>query len=105
MRLKLPTMAIGASLCALAAPSAAQQNGYEFRVPSAEVMTRGPDGRARTVRVDGREYQVCRNERQDNCIQPRAARLGWGDWPARHYREDRDSPRSRQMTNQTPRPM
>lgn len=86
MRPGLLSAMIGLGLCAVPAQAAAQQAAAEFRVPEREIVTRGPDGRALTVRVDGRIYPVCRTRTQDNCIQPRAARLGWGDWPARHYR-------------------
>ncbi|QNE05952.1 hypothetical protein [Croceicoccus marinus] len=48
-------------------------------------MTRGPDGSVQVVRVDGTEYQICASDRQDNCMNPRAAGLAWGDRPLRYW--------------------
>jgi hypothetical protein len=56
-----------------------------FRAASAEIVTRGPDGSVQVVRVDGTEYQICASDRQDNCMNPRAAGLAWGDRPLRYW--------------------
>lgn len=56
-----------------------------FRAASAEIVTRGPDGRVQVVRVDGTEYQICASDWQDNCMNPRAAGLAWDDRPLRYW--------------------
>lgn len=97
--------AIGAVLCTAPGHATAQEPEVEFRAQSPEVIVRGPDGRAQVVRVEGREYPVCENEQQDQCIQPRAARLGWGDWPAKSYRGDRRFAPQQQRQQQSKDPM
>ncbi|MBO9500963.1 hypothetical protein [Brevundimonas sp. A19_0] len=57
----------------------AQDPGH--RAESPEVVERGPNGQATKVRVNGVVYPVCTRDDEDSCIQPRAARLGWGDRP------------------------
>jgi len=37
------------------------------------------------VRVDGVVYPVCTRDDEDSCIQPRAARLGWGNRPLQNW--------------------
>lgn len=56
--------------------------------PKAEIVKRGPDGKAEIVRIEGREYPVCKGEAVDGCINPRDAGLNWGDkeidyWPGK----------------------
>lgn len=50
-----------------------------------EVVERNDRGHATKVRRDGNTLDVCMNERQDNCIQPREAGLGWGDRPLDYW--------------------
>jgi hypothetical protein len=85
--MKIATIAFSASLAALAlaAPAAAQTTDQG---QSAEIMARGPDDHAATVRIDGQDYAVCTHEGQDSCIEPYAAGLDWGNrpldyWPGR----------------------
>jgi hypothetical protein len=56
------------------------------QAPPIEVVTRGADGHATAVRIDGKEYTVCSQQIQDSCINPYQAGLSWGhkplnDWP------------------------
>lgn len=95
MRRHLLAALVGGVICTIPSQVSAQQPAEGFRAKSPEVVKRGADGRALVVRVDGREIPVCQNEQQDSCIQPRAAGLGWGDWPAPVYREKRPSRDSR----------
>lgn len=73
----------------LGAAVSAQQGGIEVKSP--EIGQRGPDGRAQVVRFEGKEYQVCVGERQDESIPPRAAGLDWGDRPLKYWPTDRDN--------------
>ena len=50
-----------------------------------QIVERNAKGKATKVSVDGTTYSVCMTERQDNCIQPRAAGLNWGDIPLRYW--------------------
>lgn len=61
----------------------AQADGYKAQ--SVEIVKRDTDGRVQVVRVEGQEYQVCVGERQDNCINPHAAGLNWGDRPLKYW--------------------
>ena len=64
----------------LTAPAVAQD------VPvKAEVVEKNARGQATKVRIEGKVYDVCMNEAQDSCIQPRAAGLNWGDVPLNHW--------------------
>ena len=74
-------LAGAASVGSAHAQSQSQPQDPDYRAESPEVVKRGPDGQATEVRVDGVVYPVCTRDRQDNCIQPRAARLGWGNRP------------------------
>jgi hypothetical protein len=51
----------------------------------AEVVETNARGQAIKVRIEGKVYDVCMNEAQDGCIQPRAAGLNWGDVPLDHW--------------------
>ena len=60
----------------------------ESAKPAVEIVSRGPDGRADVVKVDGYEYKVCKGDQADSCINPRDAGLNWGSrdlqyWPGR----------------------
>jgi hypothetical protein len=39
-----------------------------------------------TVTLDGKEYKVCKQDMQDDCVQPRQAGLGFGNQPTDTYR-------------------
>lgn len=77
----MKTIAAIAAALGLALPAAAAEN----KPPSAEVVEKNARGQATKVRIEGRVYDVCMNEAQDGCIQPRAAGLGWGDRPLDHW--------------------
>lgn len=92
------TMSLGAALIchsatmAQAEPAAPvspdQQAEQSGQTPKAEIVKRGPDGKAEIVRIEGREYPVCKGEAVDGCINPRDAGLDWGDkeidyWPGK----------------------
>ena len=64
----------------LAAPAVAQDAAVKT-----EVVEKNARGQAIKVRVEGKVYDVCMNEAQDGCIQPRAAGLNWGDVPLNHW--------------------
>ena len=78
---------ISIATLASAIPIAAHaQSADQSGRPQAEIIQRGPDGRASVVRVDGREYPVCKaGARQDGCIEPRMAGLKWGDRPLANW--------------------
>ena len=74
-------LAIFAALAiGLAAPAMAQN-----ATTKAEVVEKNARGQAIKVRIEGKVYDVCMNEAQDGCIQPRAAGLNWGDVPLNHW--------------------
>ena len=80
-----PTIA----LFALAAAGAAQADNHsdktDWKAQSPEVVERTADGKATKVRVGDKVYDVCENEKQDSCIQPRAAGLNRGDYPLNYW--------------------
>lgn len=54
----------------------------------ATVVNKGPKGKAQTVMLNGKEYQVCGGDVTDNCINPREAGLNFGNraldyWPGK----------------------
>ncbi|WP_373491431.1 hypothetical protein [Parasphingorhabdus sp.] len=54
----------------------------------AEVLTKAANGRAQTVMMNGKEYQVCGGDVTDGCINPREAGLNFGNraldyWPGK----------------------
>lgn len=56
--------------------------------PKATVVNKGPKGKAQTVMLNGKEYQVCGGDVTDNCINPREAGLNFGNraldyWPGK----------------------
>ena len=63
----------------------------DWKAQSPEIVERNRQGKATKVRVEGEVYEVCMNESQDSCIQPRAAGLNWGDYPAMDFPENRRS--------------
>jgi hypothetical protein len=55
------------------------------KAASPEVVKTNAQGKATQVRVDGKVYDVCMNDAQDDCIQPRAAGLNWGERPLDYW--------------------
>ncbi len=53
--------------------------------PKAEVLTKSASGRAQTVMLNGKEYQVCGGDVTDSCINPREAGLNFGNRPLDHW--------------------
>ncbi|MCB2067182.1 MAG: hypothetical protein KDE15_11165 [Erythrobacter sp.] len=81
--LKALATLIALGLTATAMPAfAAQQHD---RAPTAQVVDRDAHGRATVVRVDGRDYAVCRQGREDECINPREAGLNFGNVPIDYW--------------------
>lgn len=75
--MKTRTIAIAlTTACAATVPLAVQAKG-----PAAQIVEKDAHGHAQKVRVDGRIYDVCRKGHEDNCINPRAAGLAWGNRP------------------------
>lgn len=79
----LPLLAAAAISLPIGSTALAAPDGYKAKSP--KIVERGPDGRAQVVRVEGKDYQVCVGDRQDDCIQPRAAGLDWGERPLRYW--------------------
>ncbi|MCJ2182598.1 hypothetical protein MTR62_07820 [Novosphingobium sp. 1949] len=79
----MKNIAIAISVAVMAAPFATPAMA---QAPRADVVQKDARGHAEKVRVDGRVYDVCRGDRMDDCINPRAAGLNWGNraletWP------------------------
>lgn len=72
-------------MASLTAVQAQDARAPGVRAASPEVVERAPNGRPISVRIDGVIYKVCMSERDDGCIQPRAAGLNWGDRPLQHW--------------------
>lgn len=51
----------------------------------AVVVATNDRGKATQVRINGKVIDVCMSEEQDNCINPRAAGLDWGDRPLEYW--------------------
>ena len=68
-----------------ASAQARQTTAPAARASAPEVVERAANGRPTSVRIDGAVYKVCMSEREDGCIQPRAAGLNWGDRPLQHW--------------------
>ena len=77
------TAAMGLAFPALADEHMAAREA-DWRVDEqVEILERNAQGKATKVRVGEWTYPVCMSERMtDGCIQPRAAGLDWGPWPA-----------------------
>lgn len=70
-----------AATMAVGAPAVAQ----DYEAPSPEVVQTNDRGQATQVRISGTVYEVCMGEATDNCINPRAAGLNWGNRPLDHW--------------------
>lgn len=84
--MRLRTILFAVAACGLAGPVAAQSYTTSGK---AEVVERNADGKATKVRAGGEIYAVCMSEASDDCINPRAAGLDWGDIPRRDWSGDR----------------
>ncbi|MET1755937.1 hypothetical protein ABVV53_10775 [Novosphingobium sp. RD2P27] len=84
------SIVFAAFAAATAIPVAAAAESPPYKAESPVVVERAANGRATAVRADGKIYPVCTTERQDSCIQPRAAKLGWGDRPLKYWPGEKD---------------
>ncbi|MEE4207588.1 MAG: hypothetical protein V2I39_14935 [Erythrobacter sp.] len=95
MRNFLAITAAAALSTGLAMPASAQDyqqpQSPDWKAQTPEIVERNAQGKATKVRVEGEVYEVCMRESQDSCIQPRAAGLNWGDYPAMDFPENRRS--------------
>lgn len=86
---KLRNATLGAAVLLASAGAAhaqVQEPAPQYKVqPEVVIVERGQDGRATAIVVDDQVYRVCDGERQRDCIQPRAAGLGWGDRPLGYW--------------------
>ena len=57
----------------------------DWKAESPVVVETNERGQATRVRVEGKVYDVCMNAEQDNCINPRAAGLNWGNRPLTYW--------------------
>lgn len=73
----LATATVG--LATLGGPASAAGPGHP------DILARDSHGRATEVRVDGQAYMVCNATRQDDCINPRAAGLSFGNRPLDYW--------------------
>lgn len=84
----------------VSAPAMAQSGAMHAQGAQAhagKVMKTDARGRATQVEMNGRNYDVCTARTQDNCINPRAAGLKWGNraldyWPGHPASEKADHP-------------
>lgn len=96
----IPTVITTASLAVLgvSAPALSQNdtmtmNDGSTKAETPVVVERNAKGKATKVRIGGEIIDVCMNDRQDQCINPRAAKLGWGDRPLETYKSDSNDKR------------
>ncbi|MEE4339699.1 hypothetical protein [Erythrobacter sp.] len=92
MRNILAITAAAALSVGISAPAMAddhKNDRADWKAQSPEIVERNAQGKATKVRVEGKIYEVCMRESQDACIQPRAAGLNWGDYPAMDFPENR----------------
>ncbi len=85
MKYSAIVIAFAGALAPLAAPIAA-------RAQAPDVVQKDAHGRAEKVRIDGKVYDVCRGDASDDCINPRAAGLHWGNRPLDHWPDKDKSP-------------
>lgn len=76
-------------------PAAAMANAQDkdYQAEGVVVVETGRDGRATIVSIDGQRYAVCSRGRTDDCINPRAAGLDWGNRPLPDWPGDRATAR------------
>jgi len=86
----LIALSTAASIAIAAAPALAQNddttiNDGSTKADTPVVVSTNAQGKATQVRIDGTVYDVCMNEEQDSCINPRAAGLDWGNVPLDYW--------------------
>lgn len=59
--------------------------GGVAQAQTASVVSKDSRGHATEVSVEGKTYKVCRKGMQDDCINPRAAGLKWGNRPLDYW--------------------
>ena len=87
---KLITGTLAAAMTVSFGAAAAFADDHKDFKPTEKVVVieKNAQGKATKVRVGDKEYPVCMNyEMTDGCIQPRAAGLNWGNWPANTWNE------------------
>lgn len=67
----------------LAAPASADGHGNKAKSP--EIVETNAKGQATKVRLGDKVVDVCMNDTQDGCINPRAAGLKWGNRPLSYW--------------------
>ena len=60
-------------------------NDGSTRADTPVVVTTNDRGQATQVRINGEIIDVCMSDTQDNCINPRAAGLKWGNTPLNYW--------------------
>lgn len=80
-----PSLALAAFVAAGTAQADNHKDDAKWKAESPEIVERTPQGKVTKVRVEGKVYEVCENEQQDSCIQPRAAGLNRGDYPLNYW--------------------
>lgn len=86
--MKYPAAILAAGVLALGAPAVAQvqEPAPDTKVQAeVQVVEKNARGLATKVKVGDKIYDVCMNDQQDDCINPRAAGLGWGDRPLAYW--------------------
>lgn len=81
--IKIIALSAASLAIATAGTAAAQDKAYQAKSP--EVVERNAQGKATKVKVGETVYDVCMSATQDNCINPRAAGLNWGDRPLSYW--------------------
>ncbi|MGN3975090.1 hypothetical protein [Tsuneonella sp. SYSU-LHT278] len=81
--IKIMFLSAASLVIATGGPATAQEKDYQAKSP--EVVERNTHGKATKVKVGETVYDVCMSDRQDNCINPRAAGLDWGDRPLTYW--------------------
>lgn len=80
------------ALCAFAAAGAAQADNHsdkaDWKAKNPQIVERTAEGKVTKVKVGSKIYDVCENENQDSCIQPRAAGLDRGSYPLKYWPGD-----------------
>ena len=78
---KLILAAAAGSLALVGAPALADHHGDK----NVEVVEKDAKGHATKVKIGETVYTVCTKEKQDGCINPRAAGLNWGNTPLNYW--------------------
>ncbi|QFT78184.1 hypothetical protein [Erythrobacter sp. THAF29] len=87
----LATAITVASFATLGATAPALADGHgdkmkkDWKAQSPVVVETNAKGQATKVRIGDEVYEVCMTKGQDDCIQPRAAGLKWGNRPLTYW--------------------